>query len=436
MRRERAEMAHDQSVPNREIHDVRRLAAVQRSQLLDTPPDEPFDRLATLARDLLNARVALVTVVDSRRSYWKARIGVDQLPGERPEHLVHVSFSQYVLDARGPVLVSDTRNDPRTRNNPSVEQMHIGAWAGYPVFSPDGQVLGSLSVMDDKPREWTERDRQVLDTLASSASSEVGLRMAMGDAQRAAARARRLADRSAHMALVLQRSMLTQPSVPDYVDVAVRYQPAAELTQVGGDWYDAFSEPDGSTVVVIGDVCGHDIEAAALMGQLRSLVRGSCYDRADSPAQVLHHVDRAIRGLGIDVIATALIARIDPKADEDGARTLRWSSAGHPPALVLSPDGTTTLLDAPPELLLGVDPTVERFDHEVRLAPGDTLLLYTDGLVERPERTIVEGLGELAEVLATLGRSPLDEVCASVLAASVDPDARDDVALVVVRNRG
>ena len=429
-------MAHDLSVPNRQVHDLRRLAAVQRSRLLDTPPDEPFDRLATLARDLLDARVALVTVVDSRRSYWKARIGVDQLPGERPEHLVHVSFSQYVLDARGPVLVRDTRNDPRTRDNPSVEQMHIGAWAGYPVFSPDGQVLGSLSVMDDKPREWTDRDRQVLDTLARSASSEVGLRMAMADAQRAAERARRLADRSAHMALVLQRSLLTQPSVPSYVDVAVRYQPAAQLTQVGGDWYDAFTEPDGSTVVVIGDVCGHDIEAAALMGQLRSLVRGSCYDRADSPAQVLHHVDRAIRGLEIDVIATALIARIDPEPDADGTRTLRWSSAGHPPAIVLSADGTTTLLDATPELLLGIDADVERFDHETRLARGDTLLLYTDGLVERPDRTVLEGLGELADVLTGLGTASVEDICTSALTASVGEDARDDVALVAVRNRG
>jgi len=429
-------MAHDLSVANRHVHDVRRLAAVQRSQLLDTPPDEPFDRLATLARDLLEAKVALVTVVDSRRSYWKARIGVDQLPGERPEHLVHVSFSQYVLDARGPVLVNDTRTDPRTRTNPSVAEMQICSWAGYPVFSPDGQVLGSLSVMDEKPREWTERDRLVLDTLARAASTEVGLRMAMADSQRAAQRARRVADRSAHMALVLQRSMLTQPSVPAYVDVAVRYQPAAELTQVGGDWYDAFTEPDGSTVVVIGDVCGHDIEAAALMGQLRSLVRGSCYDRADSPAQVLRHVDRAIRGLEIDVIATVMIARINPEPDADGARTLRWSSAGHPPGMVLAADGTSILLDAPPELLLGIDPGAERFDHETRLAAGDTLLLYTDGLVERPDRTIVEGLGELADVLSTVGAASPEDVCSAVLAASVDPDARDDVALVAVRNRG
>jgi serine phosphatase RsbU (regulator of sigma subunit) len=423
-------------VPNRQVHDLRRLAAVQRSHLLDTPPDEPFDRLAMLARDLLEAKVALVTVVDSRRSYWKARIGVEQLPGERPEHLVHVSFSQYVLDARGPVLVGDTQNDPRTRDNPSVYDMGIGAWAGYPVFSPDGQVLGSLSVMDDHPREWSNRDRQVLSTLARAASNEVGLRMAMADAQRAADRARRLADRSAHMALVLQRSLLTQPSVPPYVDVEVRYQPAAQLTQVGGDWYDAFTEPDGSTVVVIGDVCGHDIDAAAKMGQLRSLVRGSCYDRADSPAEVLAHVDRAVKGLEIDVIATALIARIDPGTDDVGMRTLRWSSAGHPPAILLSADGTTTLLDSAPELLLGIDPQSQRLDHEARLAKGDTLLLYTDGLVERPDRTIVEGLGEIADVLAGLGEAPLDDLCSAVLAASVDTDARDDVALVAVRNRG
>jgi serine phosphatase RsbU (regulator of sigma subunit) len=429
-------MAHDLTVSTSELNDRRRLAAVRRSQLLDTPPDEPFDRLATLARDLLDARVALVTVVDSRRSYWKARIGVDQLPGDRPEHLVHVSFSQYVLDARGPVLVDDTRHDPRTRDNPSVDDMGIGSWAGYPVFSPDGQVLGSLSVMDDEPRHWSDRDRRVLDAMSRAVSNEIALRMATADAQHAAERARRLADRSAHMALVLQRSLLTQPSVPDYVDVAVRYQPATELAQVGGDWYDAFTEPDGSTVVVIGDVCGHDIEAAALMGQLRNLVRGCCYDRADSPAQVLGAVDRAIRGLGLDAIATASIARLHPRADADGGRLLRWSSAGHPPAIVVSPDGAVSLLDAPPELLLGIDGDVERADHEVRLARGDTLLYYTDGLVERPDRTIHEGLDELVGVLSTLGAAPLEDLCSGVLAASVDPDARDDVALVAVRNRG
>jgi serine phosphatase RsbU (regulator of sigma subunit) len=423
-------------VTYRSVHDLRRLAAVQRSQLLDTPPDEPFDRLATLARDLLDAKVALVTVVDARRSYWKARIGVDQLPGDRPEHLVHVSFSQYVLDERGPVIVDDTRSDPRTRDNPSVYDMGIGAWAGYPVFSPDGQVLGSLSVMDDKPREWSDRDREVLEALSRAASTEVGLRMATADAQRAAERARRLADRSAHMALVLQRSLLTQPSVPDYVDVAVRYQPAAELTQVGGDWYDAFTEPDGSTVLVIGDVCGHDIEASALMGQLRSLVRGCGYDRADSPAQVLSAVDRAMRGLELDAIATALIARMDPKPDADGGRMLRWSSAGHPPAIVLSPDGTSSLADATPELLLGVNAHARRTDHELRLAPGDTVVLYTDGLLERPERTIMEGLVELADVLAELGDASVEDLCSGVRAAALDPDARDDVALVAVRNRG
>ena len=113
---------------------------------------------------------------------------------------------------------------------------------------------------------------------------------------------------------VLQRSLLTRAPDTDHLEIASRYRPAAHEAQVGGDWYDAFLQPDGATVVVIGDVVGHDIGAAAAMGQLRNLLRGTAYGSPDGPAEILHRVDVAMGGLRLETLATAVVARIDAPA--------------------------------------------------------------------------------------------------------------------------
>ncbi len=191
--------------------------------------------------------------------------------------------------------------------------------------------------------------------------------------------------RQRHYAESLQRSLLTRLPEPDHLHVVARYVPAAKEAQVGGDWYDAFLQPDGATVLVVGDVTGHDIAAAAMMGQLRNLVRGTAYDRHEPPAAVLERVDRALFGLQVDTLATVVLARIEQTEDDrrQGLRRLRWSNAGHLPPAVLRADGTVELLDRPSDLLLGLDPLSPRTDHDVVLRPDDTVLLYTDGLVER-----------------------------------------------------
>jgi PAS domain S-box-containing protein len=135
------------------------------------------------------------------------------------------------------------------------------------------------------------------------------------------------------LAGALQHSMLTDPPEPEHCEIVVRYVPAAEGAEIGGDWYDAFLEPGGATVLAIGDVVGHDVRAAAAMGQLRGLLRGISYSSGAPPAQVLTQVDRAVRGLGLDTMATAVVARLE-QGDDDraaGRTLLRWSSAGHPP---------------------------------------------------------------------------------------------------------
>ncbi|MCW2725087.1 MAG: putative sensor protein [Frankiales bacterium] len=274
-------------------------------------------------------------------------------------------------------------------------------------------------------------DRPVFDVEDLATAHDIGRRAGL------ALENARLYMRQRREAEVLQRSLLTPlPETPGLL-LTARYRAAAEQAQVGGDWYDAFLQPDGQTVLVIGDVIGHDISAAAAMGQLRSLLRGTAFDRKDSPARVLARVDGAVRGLAVDTLATALVARLESAGqDERGPRTLRWSNAGHPPAMLLGPDGRVTLLDQGQDLLLGLDPETARHDHTVELPPGSTLLLYTDGLVERRDDSALGvGLARLRDALTELGALPLDELCDAILDRLLPDAPDDDVALLAVRTR-
>ncbi|TYP81275.1 SpoIIE family protein phosphatase [Blastococcus xanthinilyticus] len=235
----------------------------------------------------------------------------------------------------------------------------------------------------------------------------------------------------------LQRSLLSDPPEPDHLDVAVRYVPAGREAQVGGDWYDVFQQPDGSTVLVIGDVVGHDTEAAATMAQLRGLLRGIAYDDASGPAAVLSRLDAAIEGLDLGAMATVLVGRLDrPGQERDGGVRLRWATAGHLPPLVVTPGCDQQLLvPGRPGLLLGVDPTRRRSEQSTVIEPGSTLLLYTDGLVERRDQVFDDGIERLVEAMAELCELPVDPMSDQLIERLLPDGAEDDVALVAVRLR-
>jgi serine phosphatase RsbU (regulator of sigma subunit) len=247
------------------------------------------------------------------------------------------------------------------------------------------------------------------------------------------------------LAEALQRSMMTEPPQPGHLRVAVRYAPAAETAQVGGDWYDAFLQPDGAISIVIGDVVGHDTAAAAAMGQVRGLLRGIAVTTLDGPADVLRRVDEAMQTLQIDTTATAIVARLEQTPDERqaGLTRLRWSNAGHPPPLVAVPrtsvDAAVVSVDAlwpaRAELLLGLEPSVGRTDSVVTLARGSTVLLYTDGLVERRGQLLDVGVEKLRGALADLIASglELEDLCDELLRVMQPERPEDDVAIVAVR---
>ncbi|MPQ98061.1 SpoIIE family protein phosphatase [Modestobacter sp. I12A-02628] len=302
------------------------------------------------------------------------------------------------------------------------ERARTQASATVPLLAR-GRVVGALGVAFRGPRTWRPADRELLETFAALTAQAVE-RIRAREAERAATRAgQRLSE-------MLQRSLLTDPPEPNDLRIAVRYQPATREAQVGGDWYDAFLS-SGGTTLVIGDVAGHDRTATAGMAQVRNVLRGVAQTVGEPPGAVLGALDRALQQLRVPTLTTAVICQLDGPGP-GGGRLLRWSNAGHPPPLVLHPDGTTELLWRRPDLLLGVDPAAGRADHELVLEPGATLVLYTDGLVERRGESLDDAFERLRLAAAGLHDLPTEQVC-DVLLGRLGSDAEDDVALLVLR---
>ncbi|WP_164700561.1 SpoIIE family protein phosphatase [Modestobacter sp. KNN46-3] len=301
----------------------------------------------------------------------------------------------------------------------------VQAWAAVPLESGSRRI-GSLSVGWMHPPALAQSDLELLHALAAQSALALERIRARAD------------ERAQHavvegMAEALQRSLLTEPPEADDLQVAVRYLPAASLAQVGGDWYDAFLLGDGRLALVIGDVTGHDRHAAAAMAQVRNVLRGVAHSRRGAPGAVLSALDRALQDLQVATLATGVLATVEEVGTGD--RLLRWSNAGHPPPLLLEPDGTVTVLEREPDLLLGVDPSVLRSDHTQLLVPGSTVVLYTDGLVERRGAVLDDGTAWLAQALAQWAHLPLEELCDRLL-AELDGSVDDDVAVLAVRVRG
>jgi serine phosphatase RsbU (regulator of sigma subunit) len=330
------------------------------------------------------------------------------------------------LATREPVVVDDVVSvvapDLADGARDLFVQLAPRSGAVFPMVAR-GRTLGALSL-------YRGEGRDALDEEEIAAAREVADRTAL------ALDNSRLYDQQRRLAEALQRSMLTAPPAPDHAEIVVRYHPALEVAQVGGDWYDAFLQSDGTTMLVIGDVVGHDTAAAAAMGQLRGLLRGIAFASGATPAAILSELDAAIRGLEMGTMATAAIARVEQTPEERaaGVTRLRWSNAGHPAPLLLHPDGRIEELGGTrPELMLGVDPSVRRTDSVVTFRRGSTVLLYTDGLIEGRKQLIDEGLALLREALVELADLPLQELCDRLIDRLRPGGLEDDVALVATR---
>ncbi|MFI1507629.1 PP2C family protein-serine/threonine phosphatase [Streptomyces sp. NPDC020597] len=232
------------------------------------------------------------------------------------------------------------------------------------------------------------------------------------------------------IAETLQRALLTELPAPSGLRLAARYLPATYGLNIGGDWYDAFRQPDGSLIIVIGDVTGHGLHAAVMMSQLRTALRAYAVD-GGSPGELLTRLHTFLHHLQPDLYATAVIARFRP-----GEPVLTWAAAGHPPPVLRGPDGRVRTLDAKPGAMLGIPLHQEIADHTVPLEPGSTLALYTDGLVERRAQGIDPGIDRLAAALGGFRAGELDADLDGAAERILEPmlsdsERDDDVCLLL-----
>ncbi|MBR7833386.1 SpoIIE family protein phosphatase [Actinospica durhamensis] len=285
------------------------------------------------------------------------------------------------------------------------------------------QVLGVICLArSGRSRPLANAERAILRGLAH----RVGLAL---ENARLYADAENIAER-------MQRSLLPElPHVPSLA-MAVRYLPSSTAAQVGGDWYDAFRLPNGPTALIIGDVVGHDLHAAVAMSQVRNMLRGIACDRQEPPDSILRRLDTAADTLNPDTYASCVYAVLheDSASPGGGDWALDYTSAGHPPPLLIEADGRARFLEDGHGPMLGIDPALPRSSATEPIASGAALLLYSDGLIERRGETLDHGLARLRRHAAGLSEDSPDVLCDHVLDA-LEPDAGDDVALLAVRLR-
>lgn len=386
------------------VRDVARTAA----RVAATGLGASFTGLAALDRDERALTYASMEAFgDHDAEQWR-RV---RLTDDRP--IAHVARTRQPLFYRDRAAI--------LADFPLVGQMpYLGEARAFLPLVSRNRLIGVLGIGWQAARDFDDDNRTIKNALAAYTAQ-------------ALERAQLLEERR-DVARTLQDAMLTALPQPSHLRMAALYLPAGRTDRVGGDWYDAVELPGGSVAVMVGDVTGHDMDAAARMGQLRSTLRAFAWDHPDLPSSWLSRLDRANAGLGLDSIATALAGRIDAVP---GGYRLQWSSAGHPPPVLVHRDGGARSLGfrSGNDLLLGIDPSRPRRNHLQDLAPGDTLLLYTDGLVERRGRLLQDSLDALTVAAGGLAHLAPDELVRRLADGLVGGHPSDDVALLAVQVR-
>ncbi|WP_416981835.1 SpoIIE family protein phosphatase [Streptomyces sp. T028] len=365
-------------------------------------PDEPTDAVHGVVRRM----AALFTDPAAPKARLRPGLTSRLAHGSLYERVITEGRPTNLYRSDVPALVTDPR-----AGELRAYLMSLGSARLVPLVAR-GKALGAIVVTRLRSREpFDEQDCVLIDELAARAALNIDNAL-MYTRQRATA-------------LTLQRSLTNSalPAVPG-LDLTGRYLPASEH-DVGGDWYDVIALPDERTGLVIGDVMGHGIHAAAVMGQLRAAVR-SLARHGIRPARMLRSLDAVVADMGEDQMATCVYAVHDPA--NGGCLIAR---AGHPPPAVVTPDGAVTFLDGSPGTPLGTGG--RRFATEqVPLPPGSLLVLYTDGLIEARGSDLDQGLDRLARALGHPAPS-LAALCDGVLEQLLPHGAQDDVAVLMAR---
>nr|WP_255669622.1 GAF domain-containing SpoIIE family protein phosphatase [Aeromicrobium wangtongii] len=370
-------------------------------------------QLLVAIREDLEADSSVMLLLDATRSVLEpvAACGLDETLRTSARVPLGQGFAGTIAATAVPLVLDEVRSDNVV--NPMLHRRGIRSLVGVPLLS-DGMVIGVLHVGSLTPRTFTQDDIERLAARAEDLAVFVKDRALVEE----------------HVAaLVLQRSLI--PTVPPRIpglDIAGRYLPAEG--DLGGDWYDVFSLPGGRVGIVMGDVLGHGLGSAVIMGRVRSALRAYALIE-ESPARVLEMLDHKIDHFEAGMLATVVFAVASAPFD-----TFTVSSAGHW-APLLAGDGAVAQVDVPHDPLLGVEPATRRTEVQVSVEPGEVLCFFTDGMIEQridPGAAIDPDRG-IALVAANLSAALTAEAnCISILAGAMPAERnRDDIALLVVR---
>ncbi len=327
------------------------------------------------------------------------------MPADAPS-AIERSLCQFVIDSGRELIIDDATIGLPGELARSAEPAGLMAWAGFPVREPGGRAVGAVCVTDLRPRPWSAYDVQMLAGLAQVASSEVALRMAL----------RQGADRAV-LARTLQQILLPPrlPEIPG-LQVAARYVAGGTGTEILGDFYDVFPSLRGNWGVVVGDVCGKGIPAAKSTALARHTLRGAAL-RQTRPSLILAGLNQALLDWPADDprFLTAIYATIRPRI---AVTSVRICSAGHPLALVRRADGRVKAVGQP-GTVLGLLPDPDLYDTRQLLRPGDSMVLFTDGVTEARSHVNRDLYGEerLGKLVGRLDDQPAARMAAAVIKA-------------------
>jgi anti-sigma regulatory factor (Ser/Thr protein kinase)/putative methionine-R-sulfoxide reductase with GAF domain len=396
--------------PSEQVRTLYRLSDPALSEL---GLEEFLDELLVRVREALDVDTVAILLHDEEHQQLVARAakGIEEEVERGVRIPVGQGFAGRIAAERVAIFIADV--DHADILNPILRQKGIRSLLGVPLIV-EGELIGVLHVGALTPRVFDKRDLAVLQVAAARAAPGIER-----------ARLYSALEHEHRVAMVLQRSLLPTQLIESVgVSVAARYLPASD--EVGGDWYDVFELPRGRLGIAIGDVVGHGIRAAALMGQLRTALHSYAIED-HGPARTLELVDRFVQAMPDYTMATAAYAVLDP---ETGA--LQVSSAGHLPPIVVG-DGRARVVGVQPAAPLGSFPYGSCQEHELWLGTGETLVLYTDGLVERPGVPLTRSIGELRRTISDA--SSAEEVCELAVENMIPLGRlRDDAAIVAMHN--
>ncbi|MGW5605794.1 PP2C family protein-serine/threonine phosphatase [Streptomyces sp. NPDC003753] len=379
-----------------------------------------LNRIVTTAMELVGARYGALGILDESGESLSEFIAVGLSEQEYAHLVAEVGLPEgrgllgHLISHPEPLRVDDIPAHPSSAGFPP-DHPSLHTLLGVAI-TVRGEIYGDLYLSERRDgRPFDVHDENIVVALAGAAG------IALENVH--------LFEQVRNTSEKFQRLLL--PALPDLrpFTAAAIYRPAAEPSRLGGDWYDAILLPDDAVAVVIGDVVGHDLEAAAAMASTRNMLRALLFDRCTPPSAILAQLDRTVQGITDTPVTTTTLARIEP--DGPGWR-LHWSAAGHVPPLVIAPGRKAEYLFAEPGLPLGVDAGQARPDHIHPLPPGSTVVLFTDGLVEHPRRPIDECLDELAGLATAHAGLPLEDFV-HALADHGPSDGHDDMAILAVR---